>query len=222
MTETRPKRVLLCLAALASLLSCGRIFGQTAGQDLTALSLKKASNLLRSKSASPVELTEACLRRIEKLNPAINAFITLTGDAAIAAAREMEAEQHRGRWRGPLHGIPIAIKDNIDTSGLRTTAASELFKDRFPSEDAEVVRRLKAAGAVILGKLNMHEFAYGPTSAVSYFGPVHNPWALDRIFGRVVRRGPRRRSRLICALARWALTPAARSEFPVRIAASQA
>jgi aspartyl-tRNA(Asn)/glutamyl-tRNA(Gln) amidotransferase subunit A len=90
--------------------------------------------------------------------------------------------QH-GRWRGPLHGIPVALKDNIDTKGIRTTAASELFKDRVPSEDAEVVRRLKNAGAILLGKANLHEFALGGSSSVSYFGPVHNPWALDRIPG---------------------------------------
>ena len=99
------------------------------------------------------------------------------------AARAMEAEQRQGKWRGPLHGIPIALKDNIDTTGIRTTAASELFKDRVPSEDAEVVRRLQNAGAILLGKTNLQEFAYGGTSSVSYFGPVHNPWALDRIPG---------------------------------------
>lgn len=116
-------------------------------------------------------------------NPTLNAFITVTGEQALAAARDMDAERRRGIWRGPLHGIPIALKDNIDTAGVRTTAASELFKDRVPSEDAEVVRRLTRAGAIMLGKTNLHEFAYGGTSAVSYFGPVHNPWALDRIPG---------------------------------------
>jgi aspartyl-tRNA(Asn)/glutamyl-tRNA(Gln) amidotransferase subunit A len=154
-----------------------------APQDLTALTLKQASEMLRSKAASPVELTQACLKRIETYNPAVNAFITVTGESALATAREMEAEAQRGKWRGPLHGIPIALKDNIDTAGVRTTGASELFKDRVPAEDAEVVRRLKNAGAILLGKLNMHEFAYGATSAVTYFGPVHNPWALDRISG---------------------------------------
>jgi aspartyl-tRNA(Asn)/glutamyl-tRNA(Gln) amidotransferase subunit A len=147
------------------------------------LTLKKAAELLRSKAASPVDLTEACLKRIEKYNPAVNAFITVTRDSALATAREMEAEARRGKWRGPLHGIPIALKDNIDTAGVRTTGASELFKDRIPTDDAEVVRRLKNAGAIVLGKLNMHEFAYGATSAVTYFGAVHNPWALDRISG---------------------------------------
>src|SRR3989454_6678442 len=95
----------------------------------------------------------------------------------------MEAEQQRGKWRGPLHGIPIALKDNIDTAGIRTTGASELFKDRIPSEDAEVARRLKTAGAIVLGKLNLHEFAYGGSSTVTYFGTMHNPWAPDRVTG---------------------------------------
>lgn len=152
-------------------------------QELTSLTLKKASELLRNRTVSAVELTQACLKRIEKLNPKVNAFITVTGDAALTSAREMDAEARRGKWRGPLHGIPIALKDNIDTAGVRTTGASELFKDRVPTEDAEVARRLKNAGAILLGKLNMHEFAYGATSAVSYFGAVHNPWALDRISG---------------------------------------
>src|SRR2546427_13046962 len=151
--------------------------------DITGMTLKKASDLIRSKTVSPVDLTQACLKRIDKYNSALNAFITITRDEAITAARQMEAETQRGRWRGPLHGIPIALKDNIDTAGVRTTAASELFKDRVPSEDAEVVRRLKNAGAIILGKTNLHEFAYGGTSSVSYFGPVHNPWALDKIPG---------------------------------------
>ena len=110
-------------------------------------------------------------------------MITVTPEQALATARELDAERQRGRWRGPLHGIPITVKDNIDTAGIPTTAASELFKDRVPSEDAEVVRRLKNAGAVLLGKANLHEFAYGGSSSVSYFGAVHNPWALDRVPG---------------------------------------
>jgi len=156
-------------------------FGES--QDFAYLTLKEASELVRRKTVSPVELTANCLKRIETYNPGLNAFITVTGDQAMETARAMEAEQRRGKWRGPLHGVPIALKDNIDTAGVRTTAASELFKDRVPSENAEVVRRLKNAGAVLLGKTNMHEFALGGTSAVSYFGPVHNPWAPDRIPG---------------------------------------
>jgi aspartyl-tRNA(Asn)/glutamyl-tRNA(Gln) amidotransferase subunit A len=157
------------------------VFGES--QDLASLTLREASELLRRKTTSPVDLTLACLKRIETYNPALNAFITVTRDQAMEAARAMEAEQRRGKWRGPLHGIPIALKDNIDTAGIRTTAASELFKDRVPSEDAEVVRRLKNAGAILVGKTNLHEFAYGGSSSVSYFGPVHNPWALDRVPG---------------------------------------
>ncbi len=154
-----------------------------ASEDLTGLTLKKASDLLRSKAASPVDLTRSCLKRIESYNGPLNAFITVTAEQALADAKAAEAEQRRGRWRGPLHGIPIALKDNIDTAGVRTTGASELFKDRIPPEDAEVVRRLKSAGAILLGKTNLHEFAYGGTSSITYFKPVHNPWALDRIPG---------------------------------------
>jgi aspartyl-tRNA(Asn)/glutamyl-tRNA(Gln) amidotransferase subunit A len=152
-------------------------------RELTTLTLKQASELIRRKDVSPVELTEACLARIERHDRAINAFITVTREQALATAREIEGELRRGRPRGPLHGIPIALKDNIDTAGVLTTAASGVFKDRVPKEDAEVVLRLKRAGAILLGKLNLHEFALGGTSAVTYFGPVHNPWALDRVAG---------------------------------------
>jgi aspartyl-tRNA(Asn)/glutamyl-tRNA(Gln) amidotransferase subunit A len=154
-----------------------------AENDLTTLTLADASDRLRKKAVSPIDLTQACLRRIERLNPILNAYITVTADAALAQARELEAEAQRGRWRSPLHGIPIALKDLIDTAGVRTTAGSAIFADRIPSEDAEVVRRLRAAGAVILGKLNMHEFAYGDTSVPSHFGPVHNPWNPEYIAG---------------------------------------
>ncbi|MEO7649769.1 MAG: amidase [Bryobacteraceae bacterium] len=151
--------------------------------DLTPATLVEASQSIRRKSVSPVELTRQCLNRIERLNPKINAYITVMGEQAIAQARELESEQQRGRFRGSLHGIPIALKDLIDTKGVRTTAASAVFADRIPGQDAEVVRRLKTAGAVIVGKLNMHEFAYGASSAMSHFGPVRNPWNLDRIAG---------------------------------------
>jgi aspartyl-tRNA(Asn)/glutamyl-tRNA(Gln) amidotransferase subunit A len=138
---------------------------------------------LRRKEVSPLELTRACLDRIEKLNPALNAFITVTAESALAEARAAEIEISRGEWRGPLHGIPIALKDLIDTAGTRTTAASALYQDRVPSEDAEVVRRLRRAGAVILGKNNLHEFAYGGSSLVSFFGDVHNPRNAAHIAG---------------------------------------
>jgi aspartyl-tRNA(Asn)/glutamyl-tRNA(Gln) amidotransferase subunit A len=138
---------------------------------------------LRRKQVSPVELTRDCLDRIAKVNPALNAFITVTGESALREARAAEAEIGRGEWRGPLHGIPIALKDLIDTAGTRTTAASALYKDRVPGADAEVVRRLKRAGAVLVGKNNLHEFAYGGSSLVSFFGDVHNPWATGHIAG---------------------------------------
>src|SRR6202011_5466042 len=143
----------------------------------------EASELVRQRKVSPVELTHACLAQIEKLNPALNAFITVTAESATAEARAAEAEVQRGKWRGPLHGVPIALKDLFDTAGVRTTAASGVFKDRIPTEDADVVRRLKAAGAVLLGKTNMQEFAFGGTSIVTYFGAVHNPWESTHIAG---------------------------------------
>jgi aspartyl-tRNA(Asn)/glutamyl-tRNA(Gln) amidotransferase subunit A len=151
--------------------------------DTTWLSLSDASRLVHDKKVSPVELTQGCLSRIERLNPKLNAFITVTAEAALAQAREAEAAIQRGNWRGPLHGIPIALKDLFDTAGVPTTAASELFKDRVPTQDGEIVRRLKGAGAVLLGKLNMHEFAYGGSSVISFYGPVHNPWSLDHMAG---------------------------------------
>ncbi|MFZ0771646.1 MAG: amidase [Candidatus Sulfotelmatobacter sp.] len=138
---------------------------------------------LRRKEVSPLELTRACLDRIEKLNPALNAFITVTPESALAEARAAEIEISRGEWRGPLHGIPVALKDLIDTAGTRTTAASALYQDRVPTEDAEVVRRLREAGAVILGKNNLHECAYGGSSLISFFGDVHNPWDTGHIAG---------------------------------------
>jgi aspartyl-tRNA(Asn)/glutamyl-tRNA(Gln) amidotransferase subunit A len=144
--------------------------------DLTKLTLSEASELVRNRKISPVELTHACLSRIEQVNPKLNVFITVTAEAALAQAREAESEIQGGSWKGRLHGIPIALKDLVDTAGVRTTAASGVFKDRIPTQDAEIVRRLKAAGAVLLGKLNMHEFAYGGSSVISYFGAVRNPW----------------------------------------------
>src|SRR5580704_6139995 len=148
--------------------------------DLTDLSLAEASARIRARSVTPQQLVEACLARIEIYNPKVNAFITVMKDYAFKQAQELETEQRAGKFRGPLHGIPIALKDNMDTAGVRTTAASAVFDERVPTEDAEVVRRLKAAGAILIGKANLHEFAFGGTSATSYFGPVRNPGALER------------------------------------------
>src|ERR1700719_385614 len=149
-------------------------------EDLSRMSLAEASARIRARTVTPTQLTEACLARIQIYNPKLNAFITVLREQALAQARDLEAEQRAGRFRSPLHGIPIALKDNIDTAGIRTTAASAVYDDRIPTEDAEVARRLKEAGAVFVGKTNLHEFAMGGTSATSYYGPVRNPWALDR------------------------------------------
>ena len=150
---------------------------------MTEISIAEAADLLRRKQISPVDITASCLARIERLNPTINAFITVMHYSALAQAHDAEREIHAGNWRGPLHGIPIGLKDLIDTAGVKTTCASALFLDRVPAEDAEVVRRLKSAGAVLIGKQNMQEFAYGGTSTSSYFSAVHNPWDIDRIAG---------------------------------------
>lgn len=152
------------------------------GSDVPTTILDLAGQL-RTRKLSPVELTKDYLGRIEKLNPTLNAFIAVTADAALQQAREAEAEIQRGQWRGPLHGIPIALKDLIDMAGVRTTAASAQFKDRVASEDADLVRRLRVAGAVLLGKNNLHECAYGGSSLIGYFGEPHNPWDAARITG---------------------------------------
>lgn len=148
--------------------------------DLAHLTLAEASARIRARRVTPTQLTQACLARIRTYQPKLNAFITVTEAHALAQAKQLDAEQAAGQLRGPLHGIPLALKDNIDTAGIRTTAASAVFEDRVPTEDAEVARRLKAAGAIVIGKVNLHEFAMGGTSATSYFGPVRNPWKLDR------------------------------------------
>lgn len=147
------------------------------------LTITEVSQLLRERKLSPVELTRLCLERIERLNPILNAFVTVTAESAVAAAREAEVEIQKGLWRGPLHGVPLALKDLFDTAGVRTTAASAVCKDRIPIEDSEVVRRLRAGGAVLLGKLNMHEFAYGGSGVVGSFGAVGNPWSEEHIAG---------------------------------------
>jgi aspartyl-tRNA(Asn)/glutamyl-tRNA(Gln) amidotransferase subunit A len=154
--------------------------GQT---ELAGLTLKEASQLVRAKKVSPVELTEACLQRIQAFNPKIDAWITVMRERSLAQAKVLEKEQAAGAFRSPLHGIPIGLKDNIDITGARTTAGSKTLSANFPAEDAEVTRRLLGAGAVILGKCNMHIFAQGATSAVSYYGPVRNPWNLEMIAG---------------------------------------
>jgi aspartyl-tRNA(Asn)/glutamyl-tRNA(Gln) amidotransferase subunit A len=146
-------------------------------------SILKSSESLRKGAISPVELTRDCLERIEKLNPSLNAFIAVTAELALQHAQQAEGEIRAGNWRGPLHGIPLALKDVIDTAGISTTAGSALFKDRVPNEDAAVVRSLKNAGAVILGKQNLHEFAYGGSSLISHYGEMKNARNPEHITG---------------------------------------
>lgn len=145
--------------------------------------LEDAALAVRERRVSPVELTEAALARIEALEPRLNAFVTVTADLARAQAREAQDEIAAGRYRGALHGIPVAVKDLFATKGIRTTAGSRILADWIPDEDATVVRRLREAGAVPLGKLGLHEFAYGISSVNPHFGDVRNPWDTTKIPG---------------------------------------
>ena len=151
--------------------------------DLCFLSIAELGSLMRARTVSPVEVTEAHLARIARLNPTLNAFVTIMATEARAAATQAEAEIRAGRWRGPLHGVPIGVKDIFDTAGVRTTNGSSFYRDTVPTTDAESIRRLKEAGAVLVGKCNTHEFAAGSTTNNPWYGPTRNPWALDRAPG---------------------------------------
>ena len=149
--------------------------------DIPFLTVAELGELIRSGEVSPVEATEAYLQRIESLNSDIRAYLTVTAEQARQAASEAEAEIAGGQYRGPLHGIPVAVKDQIYTEGIRTTGGSPVFDEFVPEYDATVIARLKEAGAVLLGKLNMTEFA---TTGLSHqFDPPRNPWARDRSSG---------------------------------------
>ncbi len=144
------------------------------------MTIREAAGALRERRLSPVELVNAAISRIERLNPTLLAFITVTPEYAIKRAREAEAELAAGKYRGPLHGIPVAVKDLFHMRGVRTTSGSKIFENQVSEFDSAVVERLEAAGAVILGKLNMHELAYGISSANPHYGAVRNPWDLER------------------------------------------
>jgi aspartyl-tRNA(Asn)/glutamyl-tRNA(Gln) amidotransferase subunit A len=144
------------------------------------VSLSKA---LRKKEISPVEVIRAYLERIESYDSKINSFITLLSREALQAARQAEKEISKGNYRGPLHGIPFAAKDLFFTRGIRTTCGSKILKTFRPAYNATVIERLYSAGAILLGKLNMHEFAYGTTSVNPHYGPVRNPWDRERVTG---------------------------------------
>jgi aspartyl-tRNA(Asn)/glutamyl-tRNA(Gln) amidotransferase subunit A len=151
--------------------------------ELLDLTIVQAAQRMRQRHLTPVELTRLYLARIEKLNPRLNAYQTLTAEDALADAETAEKEIAAGKYRGPLHGIPVSIKDNLATRGVKTTAGSKILADWVPDFDATVVARLKAAGAIILGKTNMHEWAAGGTTINPYFGATYNPWDLSRIPG---------------------------------------
>ncbi|SHH51793.1 Asp-tRNAAsn/Glu-tRNAGln amidotransferase A subunit [Chryseolinea serpens] len=147
------------------------------------MSIMEASEKIKRGMVSPVALVNECVTRIAQLNPTLNAFITVLSDEALKQAAVAEAEIKKGQWRGPLHGIPVAVKDFYDTAGIRTTAGFVHFKDRVPAKDAVMVEKLKAAGAIVVGKTNMHELGMGTTSVISYFGSVHNPWNVAYVAG---------------------------------------
>lgn len=150
---------------------------------LAYLSATEAARLIATRQLSPVELVDACLARIEALNPRLNAFITVTAEAARAGARQAEAEITAGHYRGPIHGLPLAIKDLFATKGVRTTAGSKILGDWVPTYDAAAWERLQAAGAILVGKTNTHEFAFGATTINPHYGPTRNPWDLERLPG---------------------------------------
>jgi aspartyl-tRNA(Asn)/glutamyl-tRNA(Gln) amidotransferase subunit A len=168
---------------LAGAAAIGAVSRTRAATDRLNWTLTEAAQALAKGTVSSEELTKLCLGRIRKLDPVLNAFITLDEESALQQARECDRHRKAGRVSGPLYGVPIALKDNIDTAGLKTTAAAQVFRDRIPAEDAEVTRRLKAAGPVFLGKLNLDEMAFEGTGTTGCFGPAHNPWNPDRITG---------------------------------------
>jgi len=149
--------------------------------DVANLSIARAARALRDREFSPLELTDAYLRRIEQHNPKVNAYITITAERARDDARRATAEFAAGKVRGPLHGIPIAHKDLYETAGIRTTGGAKIHVNHIPQMDCTVARKLREAGTILLGKLNTHEYAYGVTTNNPHFGPTRNPWDLDRI-----------------------------------------
>jgi Asp-tRNA(Asn)/Glu-tRNA(Gln) amidotransferase A subunit family amidase len=157
--------------------------GSAAPESYAPRSLCDVSDAIRQRKVSPVDVVSSCLERIERLQPRLNAFITVAADAALSAAETAAKDIEQGHWKGPLHGIPIGLKDFYDTAGLRTTAAFERFKNRVPANDAAAVDKLKRAGAIVIGKTNMHTLGMGTTGLESAFGPVSNPWNSSYIPG---------------------------------------
>jgi aspartyl-tRNA(Asn)/glutamyl-tRNA(Gln) amidotransferase subunit A len=157
--------------------------GSGVTNDLHFMTVAEMAAAIEKKALSPVELTEALLQRIEAINPQLDAFVTLTAEQARAAARHAETEIAKGRYRGPVHGVPFGLKDIYDTAGIHTTGHSKTCVDRVPAEDATTTARLKAAGGILMGKLATHEFAHGGPSFDLPWPPARNPWKTDCFTG---------------------------------------
>lgn len=152
-------------------------------KELLSKTATQVARLIETKEVSPVEVTRALLDHAHELNDTVNAYISFRDDAALQEAQKAEDEIAAGQYKGPLHGIPMAIKDNIYIGGEVTTMASKIHRDFVSKDDSSVVKKLKEAGAVLTGKLNMHEYAWGIDNNSPHFGPVHNPWNLDKVPG---------------------------------------
>ena len=151
--------------------------------EICYMSAGQLSQLIQDKEISPVEIVDAHLARIDATEPVLNSFITLLPEQARTAARRAESEIQAGRYRGPLHGIPVGLKDLFNTAGVRTTSGSKIFDNFIPTEDCTVATKFREAGAILLGKLNMHQFAYGPTGENPDYGHMHNPWDPELVTG---------------------------------------
>ena len=151
--------------------------------EICYMSAGELGPLVKQREISPVEIIEAHLSRIQRTEPTLNSFITLLPDEALAAARQAERDIAAGRYKGPLHGIPVGLKDLFNTGGVRTTSGSRIYDNYVPTQDCTVAARFREAGAILIGKLNMHQFAYGPTGENPDYGHMHNPWNPERVSG---------------------------------------
>ena len=154
-----------------------------APDEILELSASELSRLIAGRELSSLDAVSAAVTRLERLEDKLNAFITVVREQALAEAKRADEDIAHGRNRGPLHGVPVTIKDMFETAGVRTTGGSKILADWVPETDSALVERLRAAGAIIIGKTNLDEFGHGGTSTLSHFGPVHNPWNIDRIAG---------------------------------------
>ena len=151
--------------------------------EIVNLTIAELAPKIEAREISPVEITEAALAQADRLQPKLNSFITILHEEARSQAKELESALMRGEYKGPLHGIPIGIKDNLATAGIRTTVGSQVLAEHVPQEDAQAARLCKQAGAIIIGKETLEEFAAGPTSNNPHYGAVHTPWNLDHVPG---------------------------------------